>query len=51
MVDMLEAMLKMFLRALRSDDRKLLAELLNMEIAIDHLRSAAKHHVTANSRG
>ncbi|MGD9671466.1 MAG: Na/Pi cotransporter family protein [Hyphomicrobiaceae bacterium] len=50
MVDMVEAMLKMFLRALQSDDRKLLAELSNMDDAIDRLHTAVKLHVTAISR-
>jgi len=49
MVDMVETMLKTFLNALQSDDRKLLAELSNMDDALDRLHTAVKLHVTAIS--
>lgn len=46
MVDMVETMLKTFLTALESDDRKLLAELSNIDDALDRLHTAVKLHVT-----
>lgn len=44
-VDMVETMLKTFIRALKSDDRKLLAELSSMDDALDSLHTAVKLHV------
>lgn len=49
MVDMVETMLKTFLTALKSNDRKLLAELSNLDDALDRLYTAVKLHVTAIS--
>ncbi len=50
MVDMVEVMLNNFIRALESDDRKLLAELSKMDDALDQLHTAVKLHLTAISR-
>jgi phosphate:Na+ symporter len=50
MVDIVEAMLKTFLEALRSDDRKLLAQIGAMDDTLDRLHNAIKLHLTAISR-
>jgi phosphate:Na+ symporter len=50
MVDVVESMLRMFLEALRSDDRKLLAQLATMDDTLDRLHNAIKLHLTAISR-
>jgi phosphate:Na+ symporter len=50
MIDIVESMLKTFLDALRSDDRKLLAKLAAMDDALDKLHNAVKLHLTAISR-
>src|SRR5262245_46256709 len=50
MVDVVESMLRMFLDALRSDDRKLLAQLGTMDDTLDRLHNAIKLHLTAISR-
>ena len=50
MVDVVESMLRMFLDALRSDDRKLLAQLGAMDDTLDRLHNAIKLHLTAISR-
>lgn len=50
MVDVVESMLRMFLEALRSDDRKLLAQLAAMDDTLDRLHNAIKLHLTAISR-
>ena len=49
-VDVVEAMLRVFLDALRSDDRKLLAEIGAMDNTLDRLHNAIKLHLTAISR-
>jgi phosphate:Na+ symporter len=50
MVDVAESMLKAFLDALRSDDRKLLAQIGAMDDTLDRLHNAIKLHLTAISR-
>jgi phosphate:Na+ symporter len=50
MVDTVESMLRVFLDALRSDDRKLLAQLAAMDDTLDRLHNAIKLHLTAVSR-
>jgi phosphate:Na+ symporter len=50
MVDVVESMLRMFLDALQSDDRKLLAQLGAMDDTLDRLHNAIKLHLTAISR-
>jgi phosphate:Na+ symporter len=50
MVDVVESMLRMFLNALRSDDRKLLAQIGAMDDTLDRLHNAIKLHLTAISR-
>jgi phosphate:Na+ symporter len=50
MVDVVESMLRMFLEALRSDDRKQLAQLGAMDDTLDRLHNAIKLHLTAISR-
>jgi phosphate:Na+ symporter len=50
MVDIVESMLRMFLEALRNDDRKLLARLAAMDDTLDQLHNAVKLHLTAVSR-
>ncbi|HEX5999698.1 MAG TPA: Na/Pi cotransporter family protein [Hyphomicrobiaceae bacterium] len=50
MVDIVESMLRMFLDALRNDDRKLLARLAAMDDTLDRLNRAVKLHLTAMSR-
>jgi phosphate:Na+ symporter len=50
MIDIVESMLRMFLEALRSDDRKLLAQLAAMDDTLDRLHTAIKLHLTAISR-
>jgi phosphate:Na+ symporter len=50
MVDTVESMLRMFLDALRSDDRKLLAQIGAMDDTLDRLHNAIKLHLTAISR-
>lgn len=50
MVDVVEAMLKMFLEALQRDDRKVLARLAAMDDTVDQLHNAVKLHLTAISR-
>jgi phosphate:Na+ symporter len=50
MVDIVEAMLKVFLDALRADDRKLLAKLAAMDDTLDRLNTAVKLHLTAIGR-
>jgi phosphate:Na+ symporter len=49
-VDIVNAMLRKFLEALTSDDRKLLAEIADMDDTLDRLLSAVKLHLTAVSR-
>ena len=50
MVDVVESMLRMFLDALRSDDRKLLAQLGATDDTLDRLHNAIKLHLTAVGR-
>ena len=50
MIDIVENMLRTFLEALRTDDRKLLVKLAGMDDALDRLHSAVKLHLTAISR-
>jgi phosphate:Na+ symporter len=50
MVDIVESMLQKFLEALRSDDRKLLAQIGAMDDTLDRLHNAIKLHLTAISR-
>jgi phosphate:Na+ symporter len=50
MVDIVESMLRTFLDALRSDDRKLLAQIGTMDDTLDHLHNAIKLHLTTISR-
>ncbi len=50
MVDIVEAMLRMFLEALQNDDRKLLGRLAAMDDTLDRLHNAVKLHLTAVSR-
>lgn len=50
MVDIVEAMLKTFIEALQSDDRKLLARIGAMDDTLDRLHNAIKLHLTAISR-
>lgn len=50
MVDVVEAMLRTFLDALRSDDRKRLAEIGRMDDTLDRLHRAIKLYVTEVSR-
>jgi phosphate:Na+ symporter len=50
MVDIVEGMLKTFMEALRSDDRKRLAEIGAMDDTLDRLHNAIKLHLTAISR-
>src|SRR5262249_32011569 len=50
MVDVVESMLRKFLDALRSDDRKLLAQIGAMDDTLDRLHNATKLHLTAISR-
>jgi phosphate:Na+ symporter len=50
MVDVVESMLRMFLQALRSDDRKMLSQLASMDDTLDALHRAVKLHLTAISR-
>jgi phosphate:Na+ symporter len=50
MVDTVESMLRVFIDALRNDDRKLLARLGSMDDTLDRLHSAIKLHLTAVSR-
>jgi phosphate:Na+ symporter len=50
MVDIVQAMLVGFLDALRSDDRKQLATLSNMDDDLDRLHNAVKLHLMAISR-
>jgi phosphate:Na+ symporter len=49
-VDIVNAMLRKFLEALTSDDRKLLAEIADMDDTLDRLHNAVKLHLTAISR-
>ncbi|HWB45048.1 MAG TPA: Na/Pi cotransporter family protein, partial [Hyphomicrobiaceae bacterium] len=49
-VDMVNVMLRKFLEALTSDDRKLLAEISDMDDTLDRLHNAVKLHLTAISR-
>lgn len=50
MVDIVESMLRMFHEALRSDDRKLLVRLAEVDDTLDDLHAAVKHHLTVVSR-
>lgn len=50
MVDIVQTMLTTFLEALRSDDRKLLATLAEMDDDLDRLHNAVKQHLMAISR-
>jgi phosphate:Na+ symporter len=50
MIDVVESMLRTFLDALRSDDRKLLAQIGAMDDTLDRLHNAIKLHLTAISR-
>ncbi len=50
MVDMVENMLRIFLDALRHDDRKLLAEIEHMDDSVDSLHRAIKLFLTEISR-
>jgi phosphate:Na+ symporter len=50
MVDIVNAMLRMFLDALQNDDRKVLAKLAAMDDTLDRLHNAVKLHLTAISR-
>jgi phosphate:Na+ symporter len=50
MIDVVEAMLKTFIEALHSDDRKLLAQIGAMDDTLDRLHNAIKLHLTAISR-
>jgi phosphate:Na+ symporter len=50
MVDVLEAMLRTFLDALKSDDRKLLAQIARMDDTLDRLHNAIKLYLTEISR-
>jgi phosphate:Na+ symporter len=50
MVDVVDSMLRMFLEALRNDDRKLLAGIAAMDDTLDRLHNAVKLHLTAISR-
>jgi phosphate:Na+ symporter len=50
MVDVVEAMLRTFLDALRADDRKRLAEIGRMDDTLDRLHKAIKLYVTEVSR-
>jgi phosphate:Na+ symporter len=50
MVDMVETMLRIFLDALRNDDRKLLAEIERMDDTVDNLHRAIKLFLTEISR-
>jgi phosphate:Na+ symporter len=50
MVDVAEAMLRGFLEALHSDDRKRLAEIGRMDDTLDRLHNAIKLHLTEISR-
>jgi phosphate:Na+ symporter len=50
MVDVLEAMLRTFLDALRSDDRKLLAQIARMDDTLDRLHNAIKLYLIEISR-
>ena len=50
MVDMVEKMLRIFLDALRNDDRKLLAEIERMDDTVDSLHQAIKLFLTEISR-
>jgi phosphate:Na+ symporter len=49
-VDVVEAMLRAFLEALRSDDRKLLAQIARMDDTLDRLHNSVKLYLTAISR-
>jgi phosphate:Na+ symporter len=50
MIDMVENMLRIFLDALRHDDRKLLAEIKRMDDTVDNLHRAIKLFLTEISR-
>lgn len=50
MVDIVETMLRTFLDALKTDDRKLLTKLAEMDDTLDTLHNAVKLHLTAVSR-
>lgn len=50
MVDIVEAMLRSFIEALQSDDRRKLADLADMDDDLDRLHNAIKLHLTALSR-
>ena len=49
-MDIVEAMLRMFLDVLKTDDRKLLSQLAAMDDTLDTLHNAVKLHLTAISR-
>ncbi|MGE0626676.1 MAG: Na/Pi cotransporter family protein [Hyphomicrobiaceae bacterium] len=50
MIDVIESMLRMFLEALKNDDRSLLARLADMDDTVDRLHNAVKLHLTEISR-
>ena len=50
MVDIIQAMLRMFLEAIQKDDRKLLGRLAALDDTVDRLHNAVKLHLTAISR-
>jgi phosphate:Na+ symporter len=50
MVDMVERMMRIFLDALRNDDRKLLAEIERMDDTVDSLHRSIKLFITETSR-
>jgi phosphate:Na+ symporter len=50
MVDVLEAMLRTFLDAIQSDDRKLLAQIARMDDTLDRLHNAIKLYLIEISR-
>lgn len=50
MVDIVDSMLRMFIDAIRNDDRKQLQELSETDNTLDSLQSAIKLHLTALSR-
>ncbi len=49
-VDVVDAMLRAFLDALRTDDRKLLTQIAKMDDTLDRLHNAVKLYLTAISR-
>ena len=49
-IDTVETMLRTFLEALQTDDRKLLAKLAALDDTVDRLHNAVKLHLTAISR-